>query len=111
MSASHPSRATHGVVLERVSVAASRTPVSLAAIAPIPRQTRTMTAVTAGPAIATLNSSPGVCESRVSLATPPKSQRSMPEVPIPSRRAISAWPSSWSRSEAKKKMAAATAVT
>ena len=51
-----------------------------------------MTSVTAGPAAATRNSSPGEEVSRVILATPPKNHRSMPEIPMPLRRATIAWP-------------------
>ena len=49
-----------------------------------------MASVTSGPAIATRNSSPGDCVSRPSLATPPKSHRSMPSIGIPLRMATSA---------------------
>ena len=42
-------------------------------------------------------------------ATPPKSQSVMPSISIPSRRACTACPSSWARSEAKNRIAAATA--
>ena len=70
-----------------------------------------ISAVTTGPATATLNSSPGDSVSPVIFAMPPKNHRSMPEMPIPSRRATSAWPSSWSTSEPKKSRALATAVT
>ena len=65
--------------------------------------------VTAGPAAATRNSSPGVSESRSERMKPPKKNRSMPPTPIPSRRAASACPSSCSRIEPKKMNAAMTA--
>ena len=66
-------------------------------------------AVTAGPAAATWNSSFGERESRLSFATPPNSQRSMPAISIPWRRATSACPSSCSSSETKNSIVAATA--
>ncbi len=92
------------------NVAESTTPVIFDASAPAPTHMRTMTAVTAGPAAATKNSSFGFFESRVSFATPPKSHRSIPLVPMPKRRAVSAWPSSWRRSETKNRSVAATAM-
>ena len=110
ISASQPSRAMPGVVLTVWNVAVSIVLEKCEATDAAPRQTATMIAVTAGPAAATLNSSPGVSESRVSFATPPNSHRSMPAVPMPWRRATSAWPSSCSRSETKNSSVAATAV-
>ena len=68
-----------------------------------------MTSVTAGPAAATWNSSPGESVSRVSFARPPKNHRSMPEIPMPLRRATSAWPSSCRTSETKNSARRATA--
>ena len=109
ISPSQPISAIDGVVLTSWNVAVSTTPVIFEASAPAPTQMPTMIAVTAGPAAATMNSSFGVFESRVSLATPPNSQRSMPLVPIPKRRAASAWPSSCRSSETKKRTVAATA--
>jgi hypothetical protein len=85
--------------------------VNAAVVAPKAVQTPTITSVTAGPAAATRNSSPGDDVSRVILATPPKNQRSMPEMPMPLRRATIACPSSWASSERKKSAAPATAVT
>jgi hypothetical protein len=43
-------------------------------------------------------------------ATPPNSHSVIPSISIPSRRAWSAWPSSWSRIEAKKPNDATTAM-
>ena len=100
----------NGVVEIALKVAVLITLVVCEATAAIAMQTTTISAVTAGPAAATLNSSPGEFESRESLATPPKSQRSIPEVEIPSRRAASAWPSSCSSSEMKKSSVAAIAM-
>ena len=64
-----------------------------------------MASVTSGPAIATLNSSPGDCVSRPSFATPPNSHRLMPSIGIPFRMATQAWPSSCSRIERKNSSA------
>ncbi len=44
-------------------------------------------------------------------ATPPKSQSTMPSISIPSRLATTAWPSSWSSSDPKKRTAATAAIT
>ena len=63
-------------------------------------------AVTAGPAAAILNSSPGVAGSRARREMPPKNHRSMLLVSIPCRRAASAWPSSCRMIEAKNRIAA-----
>ncbi len=77
---------------------------------PMPTQIPTITSVTSGPAIATLNSSPGLFVSRESFATPPKNHRSIPVISMPERRATSAWPSSWSTSETKNSSTLTTAV-
>ena len=74
-------------------------------------QTTTMTAVTSGPAIAILNSVPGVSESFSSRAKPPNIHRVIAETPMLCRLATKAWPSSCSRMEAKKRTALATAST
>ena len=74
-----------------------------------PTQASTIAAVTRGPAIAILNSVPGVSESFSSRAKPPNIHSVIPETPIPCRRATKAWPSSCSRIEAKKSAALATA--
>jgi hypothetical protein len=79
-------------------------------VAPKATHSPTTTSVTSGPAAATRNSSPGDDVSRVSFAMPPKNHRSMPDMPMPLRRATSACPSSWSTSETKKSAAPATAV-
>ncbi len=68
-----------------------------------------ISAVTAGPAAATLNSAPGDSVSLLILATPPNSHRVISVIGTPSRFASTAWPSSWSRIEAKKANAEATA--
>ena len=65
--------------------------------------------VTAGPAAAIRNSAPALSGSRSSAAIPPNIQSVICEIPILLRSAISAWPSSWSRIEAKKPRALATA--
>ena len=70
-----------------------------------------ISSVTAGPAAAIRNSSPGDCESRESLASPPKTQRSMPSTSMPLRRATTAWPSSCRAIDKKNSSAPATAVT
>ena len=70
-----------------------------------------MTAVTAGPAPAILNSAPGESLSRLSFAMPPKNHRSIAVVVMPARRAASAWPSSCSTIEAKNSGTATTART
>ena len=71
----------------------------------------TRTSVTTGPATAILNSAPGDVVSRAIFATPPNSQRSMPLISMPSRRATSAWPSSCMTSETKNRNTAVTATT
>jgi hypothetical protein len=47
--------------------------------------------------------------SLVILATPPNNQSVMSEMPIPCRSATKAWPSSWSRMQAKNASALMTA--
>ena len=81
-----------------------------ATASPPPTQASTTASVTSGPATATLNSVPGESASRSILASPPKNHRSIPTMPIPRRRAISAWPSSCITSEPKNSITAATAV-
>ena len=71
----------------------------------------TIASVTAGPAIATLNSVAGVSDSRSICARPPKIQSWILEMPMPLRIATIAWPSSCSRIEPKKPMALPTART
>ena len=71
-------------------------------------KTNVSSSVTAGPANATRNSSPGVSESRSARMKPPKKNRSMPPTPIPSRRAASACPSSCSTIEPKNRNAEMT---
>jgi len=83
----------------------------LASAAAPPNATPAIASVTAGPAAATRKSSPGESASRSIFAMPPKNHRSMPEIPIPLRRATIAWPSSCSTMEAKNSRAPATATT
>ncbi len=109
-TASQPISATVGVESTSWKLAVSTTPENCDPTAAAARQATTISAVTAGPAAATWNSSFGVCESRLSLATPPNSHRSMPAVSIPWRRAIRAWPSSCSSSEKKNSIVADTAI-
>ena len=75
----------------------------------MPAQASAIASVTSGPATATLNSVPGESVSRVIRAMPPNSHRVMSEIGIPRRTATTAWPSSCSRIEAKKRSALATA--
>ena len=106
---SQPSSATPGRAVASLSVATSKkSPVCDSAAAPT-RESPAIRNVTAGPATATLKSSPGVSASRSIFAIPPKNHRSMPEIPMPSRRAIIAWPSSCRTIEAKNRTAPATA--
>ena len=72
-------------------------------------QATTIAAVTSGPAIAILNSVPGVSESFSSRAKPPNNHSVIAETPMLWRLATKAWPSSWSRIEPKKSTALATA--
>ena len=84
-----------------LSVATSKKScVSASAAAPA-KDRPAISSVTAGPAAATRNSSPGDSASRSIFAMPPKNHRSMPEIPMPLRRATTAWPSSCSTMEAK----------
>ena len=76
---------------------------------PTTAQATTITAVTSGPAIAILNSVPGVSESFSRRAKPPNIQSVIPETPMSCRRATKACPSSCRRIEAKKSVALATA--
>ena len=69
----------------------------------------TIASVTAGPAIATLNSVEGLSVSRSSRARPPKIQSWMLEIPIPLRSATKACPSSCRTIEPKNPIALATA--
>ena len=105
-------RRVAGVTLTlELSVATSQNSDQLpVAATPTATQKPMIRAVTTGPATATLNSSPGDSVSPVIFAMPPKNHRSMPEIPIPRRRATSAWPSSCSTSEPKNSSALATAV-
>ena len=90
---------------------ASHTSPPLAISVPAPKQTRTITSVTTGPAIAIRNSCPGVSVSRCIRAMPPNIHRSMPTIGMPLRSATIAWPSSWSRIERKNSSAETTAST
>jgi hypothetical protein len=78
---------------------------------PTPKQTAAISAVTAGPAAATRNSTPAESVSLDSLATPPNSHRSMPSILIPLRIATTAWPSSCRTMLPKKSSAETTAST
>ena len=80
-----------------------------AAITPARTISRAIARVTTGPPIATLNSVPGLSDSRSMRATPPKIQSWMLEMPIPLRIATTAWPSSWRTIAAKKARVLATA--
>ena len=68
------------------------------------------TSDTIGPATAMRNSTPALVNMPPKRATPPKIQRVIPSICMPSRRAWSAWPSSWSRIEAKNPSEARTAI-
>ena len=81
------------------------------AATPIAVSATTIARVTAGPAIATLNSVAGLSDSRSMRATPPKIQSWMLLMPIPLRIATNAWPSSWRTIEPKKPKALITART
>ena len=70
---------------------------------PIAKQIATITSVTAGPAAATRNSTPGESVSRSIFATPPNSHRSIPVIRMPLRIATTACPSSWSTIEKKNR--------
>ena len=78
---------------------------------PSARQANPITIVTAGPAAAIRNSAPALSGSRSRAATPPNIQSVIDEMPIPFRWAMTAWPSSWRRIEAKKPKALTTAST
>jgi hypothetical protein len=71
-------------VLAPSSVRASRNS-SPASRSPAATQTTTIAAVTSGPAIAILNSVPGLSESRCRRATPPNIHSVIPAIPIPFR--------------------------
>lgn len=62
--------------------------------------------LTSGPAIAMRNSAPAEGNIPAKRATPPNSHRVMPSICMPSRRATTAWPSSWSNSDTKNSSAA-----
>jgi hypothetical protein len=112
ITASHPSSSKAGLASASRSNTAARAKSSPPARAsPMPPHTRITRRVTTGPATATRNSAPGESVSRLIFAMPPKNHRSMPAMWMPSRRAISACPSSWRISEAKNSIALATAVT
>ena len=72
-------------------------------------QRTTISSVTTGPPIATLNSLPGVSVSRAIRAMPPNIHSVIPWMPMPFRIATNAWPSSCSRIEPKKSRALITA--
>ena len=76
-----------------------------------PAKTSASSRLTAGPATAIANSWPGERESCLNRASPPSSQRSMPSISMPLRRAVNAWPSSCAMSDAKKRTAEHTATT
>jgi hypothetical protein len=61
--------------------------------------------------MAILNSVPGVSESLSRRATPPNIQSVIEDTAIPFRIATTAWPSSCSRIDPKKRTALATAST
>ena len=71
---------------------------------------RPMTRLTIGPAIAIRSSAPAEGNRPLNLATPPNSQRTIPSISIPSRRATTAWPSSCRSSEVKNRTAAIAAI-
>ncbi len=83
MPATKPTSAVNAVVSVWVSVAVSVKFANDPPSRPTRRQTPMMSAVTSGPARATLNSWPAVSGSRSSLARPPKNHRSMPVMPMP----------------------------
>ena len=60
-----------------------------------------MTSDTAGPASAILSSAAALGNIPLKRATPPKSQSVIPSSSIPSRRAVTAWPSSWPSRDTK----------
>ena len=76
-----------GAVSLWVRAAWLATPLLPASSSPAPTQATTIAAVTSGPAIAILNSVPGVSESFSRRAKPPNIHRVMPETPmsVPSR--------------------------
>ena len=76
---------------------------------PAAAQTTKIASVTAGPPSATRASTPGESASRSIRAMPPKIQSWIELIPIPLRRATTAWPSSCRRIEPKKPAAVSTA--
>lgn len=108
-SASQPSRARAGEGSDVTRTASRNASLPDVAIPPTTHATMIRN-VTAGPAAATMNSSPGERLSRLSFAMPPKNHSSIPAISMPRRRATSAWPSSWSVSDTKNSTALATAV-
>ena len=84
---SQPSSASAGVVVKPSRVSATSVKVTpLASAVPAPTQSANSASVTAGPAAATLNSSPALCGLAAHLRRPPKNHRSMPAIGMPSRR-------------------------
>ena len=75
-----------------------------------PTKPAARTSETSGPAAAMRNSAPAEGNIPPKRATPPNIHNVMPSICIPSRRACTAWPSSWSRIEAKKAREATTAI-
>ncbi len=90
ISASQPSRAAPALTSPPLSkVAPSVTPPPYRTC-PTPKQAAATSSVPIGPATATLNSSPGVLVGRVIRVYPPNRARSIPDTPMPHRRAASA---------------------
>ena len=93
-----------------LNVAASSRPSQPSRPTPIATPTAITSSVAAGPAAATRNSEPAVAGSERMCIRPPNRNRSMPATSIPSRRATSACPISWTMIDPKNRNAAATAV-
>ena len=114
-----PSRGKAGIMLKRIRMPLIQPTASATTFTaggrpatwpapPRPRKAAHSNRLTTGPAIATRNSARGVGGSSVISATPPNRNRVMPRIGTSWRRAIRAWPSSWSTMEAKKRRAPIT---
>ncbi len=75
------------------------------------KETTATATLTAGPAMAIWNSSPGSSLSWPMLATPPKMKRVMLRTGIPFDWAVNEWPSSWASTEAKRRTLASAPTT
>jgi hypothetical protein len=95
--------------LSSVSVSMNSLPPPIAIPAAV--ATAITATVATGPATATRNSAPAVSGSERMCISPPNRNRSMPETWMPSRRATSAWPISWTMIEPKNRNASTTAAT